>query len=342
MAARMTRRGLMAAAAGAALAGAARGAPRKLSPSDRVNVAVIGAGGQGASNMTKLVDQNIVATCDVDYDHVAARHAGPALREMPERAPVKAAYDKAPRYTDYRRMFDAQKDIDAVLIATPDHHHAVAARMAMERGIHVYVQKPLTYTVEEGRKLLALAQANPSLVTQMGCQGHSGDDGRPRGRPGARRADRQGQRGPRLDQPARVAPGSLETAAAARAGRLRLADVARARAGRLGLQPRLRALQLARLDPVRLRGAGRHGRPPDRLPVLGAGAGSADAHRDAALALARQPRPLEHQASGRADRFPARLRHPLRVRRGEGRAARDDLVRRGASCRRRRPASRPT
>jgi predicted dehydrogenase len=97
---------------------------------------------------------------------------------VPARQPVKDAYDKATRYSDYRKMFDAQKDIDAVLIATPDHHHAVAARMAMERGLHVYVQKPLTYTVEEGRKLLAMAQANPNLVTQMGCQGHSGDDGR--------------------------------------------------------------------------------------------------------------------------------------------------------------------
>jgi predicted dehydrogenase len=65
-----------------------------------------------------------------------------------------------------------------VVIATPDHHHALAARMAMERGIHVYVQKPLTYTVREGRVLLDLARKNPKLVTQMGNQGHSGDDGR--------------------------------------------------------------------------------------------------------------------------------------------------------------------
>jgi predicted dehydrogenase len=75
-------------------------------------------------------------------------------------------------------MLDARKDIDAVVIATPDHHHAVAARHAMERGLHVYVQKPLTNTIAESRKLAALAAANPKLVTQMGCQGHSGDDGR--------------------------------------------------------------------------------------------------------------------------------------------------------------------
>jgi predicted dehydrogenase len=75
-------------------------------------------------------------------------------------------------------MLDSRKDIDAVLIATPDHHHAPAARRAMERGYHVFVQKPLTYTIEESRKLAEMAKANPNLVTQMGNQGHSGDDGR--------------------------------------------------------------------------------------------------------------------------------------------------------------------
>ena len=75
-------------------------------------------------------------------------------------------------------MFDKRKDIEAVVIATPDHHHAVAARMAMERGLHVYVQKPLTYTVREARLLTKMAKDNPKLVTQMGNQGHSSDDGR--------------------------------------------------------------------------------------------------------------------------------------------------------------------
>jgi len=177
----ITRRGVLGAAAGTAagaLAGAALAAPRKLAPSDKVNVAVIGAGGQGASNMLKLVGQNIVATTDVDYDRVNRGMLDSHFEMRPERVSLKAAYDKAARFSDYRRMFDTQKDIDAVVIATPDHHHAVAARMAMERGIHVYVQKPLTYTVEEGRRLLDLARKNPELVTQMGNQGHSGDDGR--------------------------------------------------------------------------------------------------------------------------------------------------------------------
>ena len=176
-----SRRGMLAAAAGAAVAGLAApafAAARKLSPSDKVNIAVIGAGGQGAANMSKLTGQNIVATSDVDYDHVLHALVDRSGWIAPAKEPLKAAYDKARRYTDYRKMFDTQKDIDAVLIATPDHHHAVAARWAMERGYHVFVQKPLTYNITESRKLAALAAANPNMVTQMGNQGHSGDDGR--------------------------------------------------------------------------------------------------------------------------------------------------------------------
>jgi predicted dehydrogenase len=151
---------------------------RPLKPGERINIAVIGAGGQGAANMTKLTSQNIVATADADYDHVLHSLQDKQGGINPLRQPVKDAYDKAERFTDYRRMLDARKDIDAVLIATPDHHHALAAYLAMERGLHVYVQKPLTHTIEESRKLDALARANPRLVTQMGNQGHSGDDGR--------------------------------------------------------------------------------------------------------------------------------------------------------------------
>jgi predicted dehydrogenase len=173
----LSRRGLIAGIGAAAFAAPAFAA-RTLSPGDRVNLAVIGAGGKGADNMARLTDQNIVASCDVDYDHVLAGITDKAGKIKPDRAALKAAYDKAPRYDDYRRMFDAHKDIDAVIVATPDHHHAVAARMAMERGIHVYVQKPLTYNIEESRKLESLAKANPKLITQMGNQGHSGDDGR--------------------------------------------------------------------------------------------------------------------------------------------------------------------
>ena len=174
-----TRRGLMGTAAAAgigALAGPAFG-QRRIAPSDRVNVAVVGAGGMGADNMLRLTSQNIVATADVDYDHVLAALTDRSGQVTKEKQGLKDAYDKAKRYGDYRKMFD-QKDIDAVLIATPDHHHAIVARMAMERGMHVYVQKPLTHTVEESRRLDQLARKNTKLITQMGNQGHSGNDGR--------------------------------------------------------------------------------------------------------------------------------------------------------------------
>ncbi|MCG7347135.1 Gfo/Idh/MocA family protein [Sphingomonas sp. ACRSK] len=176
----LTRRDWLGGAAAAAglLAIPGQAAARRLRPSDRVNVAVIGAGGMGAQNMAKLTSQNIVALADVDFDHVAKSFVDNKGVARPEMQPLKAAYDRAARFADYRRMFDARKDIDAVVIATPDHHHAIAAKQAMERGLHVYVQKPLTYTVREGRALLEVARRNPKLVTQMGNQGHSGDDGR--------------------------------------------------------------------------------------------------------------------------------------------------------------------
>jgi predicted dehydrogenase len=191
--AELTRRRLLGATAGLAVSGAwgfgpdalakekaaaAPVRPRRLKPSDTVNLAIIGAGGKGSDDAVKLTSQNIVAICDVDYDHVLGSLKNRKGEITPEKQPVKAAYDKAERFGDYRAMLDKRKDIDAVLIATPDHHHAVAARWAMERGLHVYVQKPLTWCIDEGRKLGALAAANPRLITQMGNQGHSGNDGR--------------------------------------------------------------------------------------------------------------------------------------------------------------------
>lgn len=158
------------------------GGPGYRAPSDTVNLAAIGAGGMGSSNMSALVDQNIVALADVDFGEVEASLAermewdNGADREL--FTTLKGKYDRAARYSDFRRMLDRhERDVDAVLIATPDHVHAVAALWAMGKGKHVYVQKPLTYTVEEARALKRAAEAT-GVVTQMGNQGHSGDDGR--------------------------------------------------------------------------------------------------------------------------------------------------------------------
>lgn len=147
------------------------GGPGYQAPSDTVNLAAIGAGGMGASNMSRLTSQNIVALADVDHEHV--RNSVKDDR----RADLRQAYEKATWYHDYRKMLDEQPDIDAVVIATPDHFHAVAACSAMQMGKHVYVQKPLTYSVKEARELKRMAKET-GVVTQMGNQGHSSDDAR--------------------------------------------------------------------------------------------------------------------------------------------------------------------
>ncbi|MEX0988374.1 MAG: Gfo/Idh/MocA family oxidoreductase [Bacteroidales bacterium] len=128
-------------------------------PSDRLNIAGIGIGGKGKVNLKNMVGQNITALCDVDFDYAK---------------PVFEAYPAAKRYQDFRKMFDEQKDIDAVVIATPDHTHTHTAAAALELGKHVYLQKPLTHSVWESRYLTKLAN-EAGTVTQMGNEGHSSD-----------------------------------------------------------------------------------------------------------------------------------------------------------------------
>jgi len=147
-------------------------------PSDTLNIAGIGVGGRGASNMNALVSENIVAICDVDFEHVdqTLRDEDGNVSEGFEA--LHEAYENAERYTDYRRMYDDLDDeIDGVVISTPDHLHAVQAKEAMERGLHVYVEKPLTRTIREARVLLETADET-DVVTQMGNQGHTHPDGR--------------------------------------------------------------------------------------------------------------------------------------------------------------------
>ncbi len=129
-------------------------------PSDKLNIAGIGIGGMGFNNLINMDTENIVALCDVDWKY-AERNA---FRKWPN----------APKYQDYRIMFDKQKDIDAVLIATPDHSHALPALMAMKAGKHVYLQKPLTHSVYESRIMTETAERY-DVATQMGNQGNSGE-----------------------------------------------------------------------------------------------------------------------------------------------------------------------
>jgi predicted dehydrogenase len=149
-------------------------------PSDRLNIAIVGAGGQGTENAQELLSENIVAVCDVDQGLVARKVAE---RTKDDKGPREKglkwqeAYNKATKYTDFREMFAKHRDIDAVLVATPDHAHTPIAKMAMEKGKHVYVQKPLATTVGEVR-LLADVAKKTGVVTQMGNQGHSSDSAR--------------------------------------------------------------------------------------------------------------------------------------------------------------------
>jgi predicted dehydrogenase len=125
--------------------------------SEKLNVAIIGAGGQGGGNLRNVSAQgaNIVALCDVDENR-----AGNSFEDFPQ----------ATKYHDFRVMFDKQKDIDAVVVSTPDHVHAAASIMAMKLKKHVYCEKPLTYSVYESRLMRRTAAEN-KVATQMGNMG---------------------------------------------------------------------------------------------------------------------------------------------------------------------------
>jgi predicted dehydrogenase len=158
------RRFLHQAGAGVALfnilPGSLAGAAEHLSPNAKLNIAGIGIGSQGGSDIGEVagLGHNIVALCDVDQNYASKQFA---------------KYPNAKRFTDYRVMLDKMgKEIDGVVIGTPDHTHAVITMEAMRHGKHVYCEKPLTHSVHEVREVMAAARKY-KVVTQLGNQGHS-------------------------------------------------------------------------------------------------------------------------------------------------------------------------
>jgi predicted dehydrogenase len=147
------------AAAGFWIAGRATAYGQERSPNAKLHVAAIGVGGQGGTNLAAVArTETIVALCDVDDQRLAE-----AARKHPG----------ARIFHDYRRMFDAMaREIDAVVVSTPDHHHAPASISAMQLGKHVYCEKPLTHSVAEARRM-AQEAARAKVATQMGNGGHS-------------------------------------------------------------------------------------------------------------------------------------------------------------------------
>jgi predicted dehydrogenase len=129
------------------------------SPNEKLNIAGIGIGGQGGGVIGEMKGENIVALCDVDW----AKAAG-----------TFKAFPNAERFKDYRLMLKRRKDIEAVMIATPDHMHAPITLAALRAGKHVYVEKPMAHTIEEARLMTKVARKT-GLVTQMGNNGHAGE-----------------------------------------------------------------------------------------------------------------------------------------------------------------------
>ncbi|HUU37140.1 MAG TPA: Gfo/Idh/MocA family oxidoreductase [Candidatus Desulfaltia sp.] len=133
------------------------GGSGQTAPSDKLNVAGIGVGGQGGGDIRAMESENVVALCDVDWERAAR-----SFERFPE----------ARRYKDFRIMLEKEKGLDAIVIGTPDHTHAVATMASIQMGKHVYCEKPLTHTLYEARTITEAAR-KAGVVTQMGNQGHA-------------------------------------------------------------------------------------------------------------------------------------------------------------------------
>jgi predicted dehydrogenase len=127
---------------------------------EKLNIAVIGCGGRGRQDTALFAGENIVALCDVNENNLNA---------------AAKKYPKARKATDFRKLFEHQKEFDAVVVATCEHTHAFATLPALQLGKHVYCEKPLTYNIEEAR-IIRMAARRANVVTQMGTQFHASDN----------------------------------------------------------------------------------------------------------------------------------------------------------------------
>jgi predicted dehydrogenase len=160
------------------------GGPGHVPPSDKVNIALIGAGGQGRVNLRRLFEQadaQVIAIADPAeffsleafyYKGVAGRK--PLRHEIEQHYATSSPNFRCAEYVDFRHLLDREKAVDAVLCATPDHLHAHVSVLAMRAGKHVYCEKPLTHNIWEARCVAHVARET-GVATQMGNQGHSTD-----------------------------------------------------------------------------------------------------------------------------------------------------------------------
>ena len=155
-----------------------------MAPSDKVNVAIVGAGGQGLHNARALFQESdcqVMAVADPaeewdlrEFYYGGRSGRGPVRAEVEEHYRATTPNHSCAAYEDFRVMLEKEKAIDAVLVATPDHLHAYASILAMKAGKHVYCEKPLTHNVWEARAMARVA-AETGVATQMGNQGRSGE-----------------------------------------------------------------------------------------------------------------------------------------------------------------------
>lgn len=133
---------------------------RSQSPNSKLNIGCVGVGGRGGHNSGQMAGENVVAICDVNARNLAS---------------AKERFPGARAYSDFRKMLEKKGDLDAVVVSTTEHTHALATAMALEHKCHIYCEKPLTHDVWEARYITEKAMAS-GVATQMGTQIHAGDN----------------------------------------------------------------------------------------------------------------------------------------------------------------------